>query len=193
MRWLLLHARARQVPASAAALALTTLVVWYFTHGDGDGEAAADPRVALLTIGMGVTAAAVGLGGADVALERTAAIRWSVRRTAHVLLIATLVGAALLLSGAAGAELAPVAFIVRDAAGLTGLAALGATVCGAPYAWAPPMGWLAIALFLPAPSGTAGEIAGWMLLPPGTEVATWTASVLLAGGTALYAVMGERR
>ncbi|MFE3740766.1 hypothetical protein ACFXP3_09075 [Streptomyces sp. NPDC059096] len=191
MRWLLLHARARQVPASAAALALTALLVLHLAPGDGD--AAVDPRLPLLTIGLGVTAAAVGLGGPDVALERTAAIRWAVRRTAHVLLIATLVSATLMISEAAGPGLAPIASVVRDSAGLTGLAALGATVCGSVYAWAPPMGWLALALFLPAPSGTAGEILGWMLLPPGTEVATWTASVLLIGGTALYAVAGERR
>ncbi|MFC9426435.1 hypothetical protein [Streptomyces sp. NPDC056987] len=191
MRWLLLHARARQAPASAAALALTALLVLYLAPGDGD--AAVDPRVPLLAIGLGVAAAAVGLGGADVALERTAAIRWAVRRAAHVLLIAALVSAVLMLSGVAGPGLAPVESVVRGSAGLTGLAALGATLCGSVHAWAPPMGWLGFTLFLPAPSGTVGEIAGWMLLPPGTEVATWTASLLLAGGTALYAVVGERR
>lgn len=191
MRWLLLHMRSRQVPASAVALTVTTLVAWALTRGAGDE--AVDPRLPLLILAAGVTAAAVGLGGPDVGLERTAAIRWAPRRAVHVLLIGTLVGAALWTSRAAGPELAPLAVIVRDSAGLAGLAALGATVCGAPHAWVPPLGWLACVLFLPAPTGVPGQVVGWMLLPPGAAVGTWTASTLLAGGTLLYAALGPRR
>jgi hypothetical protein len=33
----------------------------------------------------------------------------------------------------------------------------------------------------------------WMLLPPGAATATWTALVLMAAGTATYAVAGPRR
>ncbi|MGW7514282.1 hypothetical protein ACWGJ2_01645 [Streptomyces sp. NPDC054796] len=204
MRWLVLYARSRQVPASAAAIVLVALAVWAFGgHGadgadgaDGGGATGpADLRLVALVLTAGVTIASVGFGGQDVALDRTAAIRWVPRRAAHVLLAGAVVGALLLTVRAVGPVLAPVAFVVRDSAGLAGLAALGATVCGAPYAWTLPTGWLAFTLFAPQQTGVPGpgQVAGWLLLPPGTAVATWTALTLLVGGTALYAVAGPAR
>ncbi|GAB2786062.1 hypothetical protein [Streptomyces daliensis] len=201
MRWLALYARSRQVPASAAAIVLVALGVWAFgghgaDGGDGGGPTGpADPRLVALVLTTGVTIASVGFGGQDVALDRTAAIRWVPRRAAHVLLAGAVVGALLLALRAVGPALAPVAFVVRDSAGLAGLAALGATVCGAPYAWTLPAGWLAFTLFAPQQTGVPGpgQVAGWLLLPPGTAVATWTALTLLVGGTALYAVAGPAR
>ncbi|KAF4405475.1 hypothetical protein, partial [Streptomyces lycii] len=188
MRWPVLYARSRHLPASAAVVALTALAVWLLAPDDGQGPA--DPRVTVLVLAAGVTAAAAGLGGQDAALDRTAAIRWAPRRVAHVLLIGTVVGAVPSAVRVLGPELAAVPFIVRDSAGLTGLAALGAVVCGAPYAWTLPVGWLAFTLFAPAGTGIVGQVGGWLLLPPGTAVATWTAAVLLVSGTALYAVAG---
>ncbi|WP_448330905.1 hypothetical protein [Streptomyces sp. DSM 41534] len=191
MRWLMLYARSRQAPASAAALTLILLVVWALTRGE-EGLAAG-PRIAALVLAAGVATAAAGLGGPDVALERTAAIRWAPRRAAHILLIGTLIGAGLMASQAAGSELAPAAFIIRDSAGMAGLAGLGAAVCGASHAWVPLLGWVAFALFVPAPTGITGRIAGWPLLPPGTAAGTWTALILLIVGTVLYAAAGPKR
>ncbi|MFD3555551.1 hypothetical protein ACFWWA_26160 [Streptomyces goshikiensis] len=191
MRWLMLYARSRQVPASAAVVALTAMAVWALTRDGGTGPV--DPRIAVLVLTVHVSAAAAGLGGQDVALERTAAIRWAPRRAAHVLLIAVVVGAALLAVQAVGPELAPAALVVRDSAGLAGLAALGAGVCGAPYAWTLPTGWLGFTLFPPAQGGIAGQVGGWLLLPPGTAAGTGTALALLVTGTVVYAVAGPRR
>ncbi|MFG2715081.1 hypothetical protein ACGFX2_31650 [Streptomyces goshikiensis] len=191
MRWLMLYARSRQVPASAAVVTLTAMAVWALTRGGGTGPV--DPRIAVLVLTVQVSAAAVGLGGQDVALERTAAIRWAPRRAAHVLLIAVVVGAALLAVQAGGPELAPAAFVVRDSAGLAGLAALGAGLCGAPYAWTLPTGWLGFTLFAPAQSGIAGRVGGWMLLPPGAAAGTGTALALLVTGTVVYAMAGPRQ
>lgn len=191
MNWLMLYARSRQVPTSAALVTLIALAVWLLNEGDG-----ADPSnlpVALLVLTANVAAATVGLVGQDPGLDRTAAIRWVFRRAVHVLLVVAFAGGALLAVQAVGPELAPTALVVRNTAGLVGLAALGATVCGAMYAWILPTGWLTFTFFAPPLPGIAGEIGSWMTLSPATTVSTGTPWVLLVTGTLLYAVAGSRR
>ncbi len=92
-----------------------------------------------------------------------------------------------------GPESGGVEVLVRGSAGLTGLAALGAALSGGQYAWTLPFGWLSFAFFAPPATSTATRVAGWMLLPPGTPAATWTALVLLVAGTSAYALAGPRR
>ena len=184
MRWLILHARSRQAPTSAAAVTLVALAAWVFNP---------DVGMAPQVLTAMVAAASIGLGGWDAALERTAAIRWMPRRAAHVLLIGAVTGAALLAVQAAGAKLAPTEVVLRDSAGLVGLAALGAVLCGAHFAWTLPTAWLAFTLVSPPLGGTAGEVASWLIFPPGTAASAWTALALLATGTVLYAVAGPRR
>lgn len=191
MRWLTLYARSRQVPASFAAVVISAVAVWALARDGGGGPG--DPRLSALVLAAGVTAASIGLGGQDVALERTAAIRWVPRRAAHVLLIGTVVGAVLLAVQTMGEDLATTAFVVRDSAGLMGLVAVGATVFGAQYAWTLPISWLSFSLFAPPSTNTPTQVATWMLLPPGTTAGTWTALVLTVAGTAAYAVAGPRR
>ncbi|MGV9263861.1 hypothetical protein ACWDRR_04245 [Kitasatospora sp. NPDC003701] len=191
MRWLTLYARSRQVPVSAAAVTLTAVALWSLAPGSGEGPV--DLPTVVLVLTANVAAAALGLGGQDVMLDRTAAIRWVLRRAVHVLLIGTVAGAALLAVQAAGPELAATAVLVRDAAGLVGLAALGAAVFGAQFAWTLPTGWLGILLFGTVPAGRVGEVVGWMFMPAGTTAATWTALILLVTGTVSYAVAGPRR
>lgn len=188
MRWLTLYARSRQVPASAAAVALVALAVWAL-HGPGP----VDLVMAVLVLTANVAAVSIGFGGWDVALERTAAIRWVPRRAAHVLLAGAFAGAALLTVRAAGVQLAPIEVVLRDSAGLVGAAALGAALFGAQFAWTLPIGWLAVTLFAPPLGGTAGQVVSWMTLPPGTAASTGTAWALLATGTVLYATAGPRR
>ncbi|MEV6975043.1 hypothetical protein [Kitasatospora sp. NPDC093806] len=191
MRGLLLYARSRQVPASAAVVALVALALWALNRDPGERPTGLGLAVLVLT--ANVAAAAIGLGGQDTALERTAAIRWAPRRAAHVLLIGAAAGAALLAVQAAGPEFAPTAVVLRDSAGLVGLAALGAALCGAAYGWALSTGWLAFNLLVPTPAGTVGQVTNWMIAPSGTTAATTTALVLLVTGTALYAAAGPRR
>ncbi len=188
MSWLVLYARSRQVPVSAAAVALVTLAVCVL-HSPGT----VDPGMAVLVLTANVAAGSVGLGGRDVVLERTAAIRWVPRRAAHVLLIGGCAGAALLAARATGVDLAPAELVVRGSAGLVGLAALGAALCGAQFAWTLPTGWLALTLLVPARGGTVGEVLSWMIFPAGTTASSWTAAVLLVTGTAVYAMAGPRR
>ncbi|MFG3257597.1 hypothetical protein [Streptomyces sp. NPDC048172] len=189
MRWLTLYARSRQVPVSCAALLVGAVALWALGRGGGDG----DPQLAALAVAAGATAASTGLGGQDPALDRTAAIRWVPRRAAHVLLAGAAVAGVLLAVQTMGDDLGTTAFVVRDSAGLMGLAALGATLCGAQYAWTPPLAWLSCALFAPPGESTPARIATWMLLPPDSAPGAWTALVLTALGTAAYAVAGPRR
>jgi hypothetical protein len=188
VRGLTLYARSRQVPASLAVLLASALVLWAVTR-DADG----DPRLPVLVLATGAMAASAGLGGHDLALDRTAAIRWAPRRAAHVLLAAVIVCAAPLVVGALGGGPAPLALAARDAAGLMGLAALGAALWGGQYAWTPPFTWLAYTLFAPPATGTPTRVATWLLSPPGTPSATWTAVTLTALGTTAYALAGPRR
>ena len=191
MRWLMLYARSRQATTSAAAVTFVGLALWAFSQGSGQGPMHLGVEILVLT--TNVVAGSVGLGGQDAALDRTAAIRWVPRRAAHVLLIGAVAGAALTAVQAAGPQSVPAALVLRDSAGLVGLAALGAVLCGAAFAWTLPTAWLGFTLLMPIPGGTLGQVVGWMVLPPGTAGSTATACALLATGTVLYAGVGPRR
>ncbi|MBK3640066.1 hypothetical protein [Streptomyces sp. MBT33] len=193
MRWLTLYSRSRQIPAALAALVIGALALWALARQEGGGAGAGDPRLPVLFLGAGAMAASTGLGGQDLALDRTAAIRWMPRRAAHVLLAGAVVVAMPLIVRAAGRDLPDAAFVVRDTAGLMGLAALGAALAGAEYAWAPPFVWLSFAFFAPPPTSTPMRVASWLLLPSGTPVATWTSLALTLAGTTAYSVAGPRR
>lgn len=183
MRWLTLYARSRQVPASVVAALLGAAAVWSLSDSTRP-----DPRLMSLVLTVIVAATSIGLSGQDLRLDRTAAIRWLPRRALHVLLTGLLAGAVLWALADDAVE-----FAVRDSAGLMGLAALGAAAFGGQFAWTLPFGWFSIALFVPPADGVPVQVASWMLAPPGTAAATWTAVVLATAGTAAYAVGGPRR
>ncbi|MCX4768007.1 hypothetical protein OG562_45190 [Streptomyces sp. NBC_01275] len=191
MRWLPLYARSRQVPVSLAAVVISAVAVWACARDGGEGPG--DPRLPVLVLATGAMAASIGLSGQDLALDRTAAIRWAPRRAAHVLLAGVVVAAVLLTVQTMGESMATTAFVARDSAGLTGLVALGATLSGGPYAWTLPFAWLSFSFFAPPPTSAPMQVATWMLLPPGTAAGTWTALVLAVAGTTAYAVAGPRR
>ncbi|WP_405958242.1 hypothetical protein [Streptomyces phaeochromogenes] len=191
MRWLTLYARSRQIPASLAAVVIGAVAVWALARDGGSGPG--DPKLPALILTAGAMAVSVGLGGQDLALDRTAAIRWVPRRAAHVLLAGAAVAGVLLTVQTMGVSMATTAFVVRDSAGLMGLVALGAALSGSQYAWTPPFAWLSFVFFAPPPTSAPMEVAMWMLLPPGTAAGTWTALALTVVGTAAYAVAGPRR
>jgi hypothetical protein len=182
----LLYARSRRAAATTGAFLASAALLGVVAAADGTAE----PRLTVLAVAAAVAAAAPGLGGQDAALDRTAAIRWAPLRAAHVLLIAAAVTLVLLAAQTAAREPVTAAFLLRDAAGLTGLAALGAVLFGAAYAWTPAVGWPAATLFVPPdPDGPAG----WLLAPPEAGPPAWTAAALLAAGTTAYAAAGPRR
>ncbi|MFF2511846.1 hypothetical protein [Streptomyces sp. NPDC058086] len=191
MRWLTLYARSRQVPASLAAVVISAVAVWTLARDDSGGLG--DPRLPVLVLATGAMAASTGLSGQDLALDRTAAVRWVPRRAAHVLLCGAVVAAVLLTVQTMGESMATTAFVVRDSAGLIGLGALGAALSGGQYAWTLPFAWLSFSFLAPPPTSAPMRVASWMLLPSGTAAGTWTALVLAVAGTAAYAIAGPRR
>ncbi|MFF1542233.1 hypothetical protein [Streptomyces sp. NPDC058291] len=191
MRWLTLYARSRQVPASLAMVVISAVAVCALARDGGAGSGG--PRPTALVLATGAMAASIGFGGQDLALDRTAAIRWAPRRAAHVLLAGAVVGAVMSAVQAMGGDPATAAFVVRDSAGLVGLVALGAVLAGGQYAWTLPFAWLSFSFFAPPPTNAPMQVATWMLLQPGTAAGTWTALVLAVAGTAAYAFAGPRR
>jgi hypothetical protein len=183
MRWLTLYARSRQIPMTFGAALATTVAVWTFVEPPNPGMAA-------LSLVAAVAVLAIGLTGQDSHLDRTAALRWFPRRLAHVVLIAA-TAAALLL--AFTTDLAPASFVLRDSAGLAGLAALAAVAFGGQYAWTLPLGWLTFAFFVPHSDDGPVHVVKWMLQPPDNTVAAWTAGVLAVVGSTTYAITRPRR
>ncbi|MCW2502524.1 MAG: putative secreted protein [Actinomycetia bacterium] len=189
MRWALLYARSRQVPAGILVVLLGTAGVWALAQAT-DLDRAKGAALALVA-SAGVLAA--GLRGQDPELDRTASFSWIPRRAGHVLLIGVAAGLAVLARQAIGEDFAPVGFVARDSLGMLGLGALGAAVLGGQVAWTVPFLWFSVALFAPLGPEARYQALTWLLQPSGTPVATWTAIILGVTGTAIYALAGARR
>ena len=187
MRWAALYARSRQVPAAFSALVPATAGLWFLARGSWS------PIPAMLTLTAGIAVAAIGLSGQDPDLDRTAAIPWPIRRFAHLALIGLAAGGAVLAVQELGALTVDISIILRDAAGLLGLAGLAATIAGGQFGWTLPLLWAAITPFVQDDGSTTSHIVGWMLQPPGSATATWTALALAVSGTAAYTAWGGRR
>jgi hypothetical protein len=187
-RWLILYARARQIPVSAAAVAVGVGVLAVLAQPDGS------PQLAAFAAAIGVAALATGLSGHDLALDRTAAFGWPPRRAAHLLLGGTFVTALLLAAGKIADPLAPDAFVLRDVVGLGGLAAWGALLLGARAAWALPIGWTGGTLVIPpGDDHWLSDLLTWPVQPDDTTAATVTAIVLGCTGLLAYSAFGCRR
>jgi hypothetical protein len=192
VRWLTLYARSRQVPASIAATLVGAAAIWGLARmTEGAGPVGAGTAALVPT--WAVAASAIGLSGQDPALDRTAAIRWAPRRASHVLLIGLFAGGVLAGLQATAGDPARAGFVIRDIAGLTGLAAIAATLFSGQFGWTLPFAWFTIALFVPPATDVTVQVATWMLQPPGTPAATWTALLLATTGTVAYTLRGPRR
>lgn len=190
MRWAVLYARSRAIPASFAALTASMLLIWFLAR---DRWSEIPVSLALL---VAIAVTAIGLSGQDVDLDRTAAIRWAPRRVAHLLLIGGLAIGAVLLPRLWEAERVPVEIIVRNASGLLGLAGLAAVLFGGAFGWTLPLAGFAVAFVVWATTSStesAQLVITWPFQPAGVAEATWTAVVLAVAGLGTYAVYGARR
>ncbi|MFE4721270.1 hypothetical protein [Streptomyces sp. NPDC057889] len=190
MRELTLYVRSRQVPAALGAALASTALVWLPATVFGDkGEVSS--IVLVLTVLLLVAVVTATLGGPDDTLDRTAARPWAWLRMFH---LATALGCVLVLllaTLATGTRFGPFGFVVRDAAGLLGLTALGAVTVGTARSWFLPLGWTLGAATFPG-VGTAGEALTWQTQAPDSRPAAVVAAVLAAVGTAVYASRGPR-
>jgi hypothetical protein len=96
-----------------------------------------------------------------------------------------------LAAGSAAAHLAGgVVGMLRDTAGLTGLALLTAAVAGGTMAWAGPMAYLVVTLYVLSAAWTTPWI--WPARPPGDVGAALCAALVFAAGAAAITVCGAR-
>jgi len=139
------------------------------------------------------------VAGADLDLERTAAIAWPVRRAAHIVTANATVVAILSATALTGDALTHAGPIARNVIGLGGLLALGAATLGASRAWLLPITWILLVARFAPPFGTPPasptykQMLTWLMQPPETISATVTAVILGAAGTLAYAILGPRR
>ncbi|MEV5541969.1 hypothetical protein AB0L13_34550 [Saccharopolyspora shandongensis] len=171
-------------------LLVSTAAVWALGRWSGDPPTTA--RLVIAGLALGISVGAVGLGGADAALDRTAALRWPPRRAGHVVALVAVVGGVFVVAQAIGEQLVPNLVIVRNCAGFAGLAGFGAALLGTARGWWLPLGW-ALPAALPLPQDTAVmQVLAWPMAEAGATAATSTATALAVLGTLTYAIRGYR-
>ncbi|MEU4419073.1 hypothetical protein AB0F81_00455 [Actinoplanes sp. NPDC024001] len=154
--------------------------------GAGPAESRHAVTAAALALALGIAVLGHGLGGPDSTLDTTAAIRWAPRRALH--LAAILVVAAAVVTAA---TTVPVAVILRDAAGFTGLAALSATLFGRRLAWTLPVVTGCVSAGIPAvPEPFVLHLLTWAGQPADSRVAFTTVVVFAVAGVAGYVTRG---
>jgi hypothetical protein len=150
-------------------------------------------QLVILTILLLVAALTVTLGGPDDALETTAAFAWPPRRAAHLLAAFLIVVVPLLATLVTGARFGPGWLVVRDAAGLVGVTALGAATLGTARAWFLPLGWTLAAILFPQSETVLGRVLTWQAQEPASTAASVTAGLLAISGLLAYTMAGPAR
>jgi hypothetical protein len=192
MRWLGLHLRARHAPAAAAAAVLSGVVAWFAWLLASDSRLVGPPTTAVAVM-LAAVAAAQTFTGPDESLDRTAALSWPRVRAVHLLVVLALLIGFFAISWATEAQFGPFGFLVRDAAGLLGLTALGSVLLGVQRAWFAPLAWCLIAIPYSGPTDHLGlQLLTWMTQPVGTTSSTVLAVGLAVVGTAAF-VRGTAR
>ncbi len=191
----MLYVRSRQVPAALVAAVGSVAALWSLTQATDDAQLHA--TLGLMAVVAATAAAGTGLTGADVDLDRTAAIAWPPRRAVHLVVACAVVIAIVAATALTGDELAILGRATRDAIGMIGLLGLGAAALGASHAWIPLLTWTLLASTVlrelwPHPDAAYETALMWMLQPPGTATATVTALILGLAGALAYAFLGPR-
>ncbi|MBB4904543.1 hypothetical protein [Actinophytocola algeriensis] len=183
MRWLLLYVRSRRAAASTG-IALVSAAALGLLAAGSDAEIT---RVvlALFAVTVVVSVAATSLAGPDPSLERTAALDWRPRRAVHAVTVCVVA------AGSVAALGMPADVVVRNAIGLTGLAALGVVVLGGGLAWCVPMVWTVVGVTAILAARTPpAPLLTWPVQPAHSGAATVAACVLGAVGLVAYALAG---
>jgi hypothetical protein len=192
MRWLELYLRSRRA-TGALAVAVGGAVLMWSLWSVFSNTRDVDLTMVILTVLVLVSATTSTLGGPDAALELTGALPVLLRRAAHLVGALVVVVLPLLITLATGARFGPAGLVVRDAAGLLGLTALGAAAIGPARAWFVPLGWTLAAVMFPRGEPVLGRILTWQTQPPESHAAAVTAGVLALAGLIAYAVGGPAR
>jgi hypothetical protein len=195
-RALTLHARARAVPRTLAALAGTALVAAWAAYALQSAHRFGDTaRIPVVTLAPLLASAAVGtaLHSDSDELDRTAVRPWWPRRLTLLLLLTGLAAALLALAVPGKPWIFGAAAMVRNVLGATGVAAASAALLGARLSWLPTIVYLS-GVYLSAPRTHGGTAAlwAWPMQPGPQQGAWWTAAGAFVCGAALYAWRGSR-
>jgi hypothetical protein len=190
MSGLALHLRARRVPTAVLTAAASVAAMWALWTSSTKAPLISVEIAALAAL-LAVAALSTTLGAADEELERTAAVRWWLRRGVHLTVALAVVIGLLLITGVTDARFGPAGLVLRNAAGLLGLCALGATLIGVQKAWIAPLAWTLVAVVLRL-SGDSDRVQAitWLIQPAGSRAAAVVAVVLALGGGVAYAMRG---
>lgn len=191
---LLLYARSRTLPRTAAAIAATAALAVWAAHSL---DAYLDParRVPVVALAPLAAAAVIGasLYSASDELDRTAVRPWWRRRLVHLLAL-TALAAALLPWAVLGhtSSFGPPAMI-RNTLGCVGLTAAAAVLLGARLSWLPVFGYVS-AVYVGAAGlrGPSVPLWAWLVQPAGQGGAWLVALVLFVAGGVLYLLRGAR-
>ncbi|GAA2511948.1 hypothetical protein [Winogradskya humida] len=189
MRWVALYLRSRRAPSALVLAAGGTALMWTLWSVFSNARTV-DVQMVVLTILLLVAVLTVTLSGPDDAFETTAALPWLPRRAVHLLAAFVVVVVPLAVTLATGARFGPGWLVVRDAAGLLGLTALGAVTIGTARSWFLPLAWTLGAVLFPRSEPLLGRILTWQAQPPSDRAAAVTAVVLTLAGLVTYAVIG---
>ena len=192
MRWFTLYLRSRRAPVALGLTGGCTVLMWSLWSVFSDSRTVGVQMV-VLTVLLLVAGLTATLGGPDDALDGTAGLRWRPRRLVHLLAVFLVVVVMLGATLATGARFGPAWLVVRDAAGLLGLTALGAATIGTARAWFLPLGWTLAAVLFPRSETVVAEVLTWQAQPPASTGATVTAGVLALGGLIAYTAGGPVR
>jgi hypothetical protein len=192
MRWLTLYLRSRRVPGALAAATGCLAAMWALPVAFSDGGEVT-PRTVALTLVLLISVLAVTLAGPDEALERTGALCWPPRRVLHLLAVFAVVLTLMSVTAVTATPFGPAELVVRDAAGLLGLTALGTAALGADRSWFLPLGWTIPVVIYPASGTTAAEVATWQAQAPGNLPSAATATMFAVGGLIAFATAGAAR
>ncbi|WIM96346.1 hypothetical protein ACTOB_008536 [Actinoplanes oblitus] len=192
MRWLALYLRSRRAPMALALAGGCAGLMWGLWAGFGKTRDA-DPPLVVLTVLLLVSALTVTLSSPDYALDRTAAVSWPPRRAAHLLAALLIVLGLLAITLLTSARIGPASVVLRDAAGLLGLTALGASLLTPVRSWFLPLGWTLAAVMFPRSDTVVGQLLTWQSQDPGNTPAALLALLAAVAGLATYALAGPSR
>jgi hypothetical protein len=190
-RLLFLHLASRRIPAALAALAACGVLLrvglhWHWIEGTGPGAQELPVMI------EGATAAVIAVTTASPFGEPERATgRWLpyLRLAAAVAL--TLAAAGALAAGAAAAGLpGGTEAMLRNVAGLTGLALLSSAVLGGLLAWIGPLAYAILAEYTIIEAWTTPWM--WPARPPGDVGAALCAALVFAAGLAVTTLRGAR-
>jgi hypothetical protein len=195
MRLAVLYARSRGVPSATLVLiglcgAGAWAGHWLGTRVSLDATMARLPVTVSLAVAVAVVLAGTLHSSADE-VERTTPRPWAGWRAGHA--AAAAAAGVVLVAPVLPAAVYGQSSLLRNTAGLLGLALLTAAVVGPRLAWALPL-WYAAAVYLSAGIRDTDGRAVWafVMQPAGSSAAIASALLLLAAGIAVWALTARR-